>query len=142
MYTELQTRFIRRFGDKILSFGCIIRSDDTWEDTFTLVKDFQEDWDCFVGKYGCLYHFKKWEFEILGHEPRLEDVFIACEENWWDFCIGDDSVTIRDRVKRAGWFKLNVCPKEHARFPYKKTIPLLQQESVIQKLLDLFPEKI
>lgn len=128
MYTELQLQFIRRFGRKDLEFGCIVLSDNWY---WITVK--------------CIWHgdiFNKWKSyqehptddfsddikEILGHEPHLfPDVARAV------LGIGHISVS-------ASWV-INVYTKnDHKTFDYNPTLPLLQQESVMQQLLDLFPD--
>lgn len=89
---QIDIELYKTFSKKELVFWCkIIASDDDsnefWKHWFwTIIKDLRWDWlSMLVDKWDQLEYYvghnEEFKFEILGTEPRLEDVFQKAKEN-------------------------------------------------------------
>ena len=134
MYTELQLQFIRRFGRKDLEYGCICEVE--WklykyvQKTTKVIKNHMVWTPMYTDWYICFSH-EHWT--ILGHEPHLfPDVAMVLEEHE-DF--NANMLVERDFIRLYpyhSWGKVDI--------EWVSTLPLLQQESVMEQLLDLLPD--
>lgn len=127
-YTPIQLEAIRIFGKKDLTEGCTIYC-DTYEWDKYIVIDKWNITDATSAKYGIFLKSKYWNwkctypFEILWHEPHLEDVFRVVRNSWHSIWLNDDAIEF----------------DEDFLIEYSPTLPLLEQsESTLTQLCNLF----
>ena len=137
MYTPIQIEIIKKFWRNDLTFGCIIihRVDDDfdWESHIAKITESDSEWICFTPKtpYWCTNNSQDTtDYEILWHEPHLEDVFRVAEEKWF-----------YREVRTITYSRIELSTKENPYplcIPYNITIPLLSQgEDTLKQLLKL-----
>ena len=129
-YTETQLEAIRLFGKKDLSDWCY-----TLEKNWTMWHCWNWEWKkCYNSKWEWGLSSDYWEnmWEILWHEPHLEDVFRVAEERWFTF----DLINFWTKQPRL----TSIIPSnENFNIPYNPTLPLLSQpEETLTQLINLF----
>ena len=131
-YTETQLEAIRLFGKKDLSDWCY-----TLEKNWTMWHCWNWEWKkCYNSKWEWGLSSDYWEnmWEILWHEPHLEDVFRVAEDK-------KKRITIEYYTQ---WPHLIINPievnlKNPERIEYNPTLPLLEQsEETLTQLINLF----
>ena len=141
-YSPIQLSAIKLFGKKDLSFGCVLelKEKEDWDVNYFYVCKSDFDWDTVFAKTkekwyeDCTLEFDRSEYEILWHEPHLEDVFRVAEDK-------KKRITIEYYTQ---WPHLIINPievnlKNPERIEYNPTLPLLEQsEETLTQLINLF----
>ena len=134
---QLDRQLYSLFSDKTLSFGCMIKWKDSETDDFQFIINFPNDNEDFKVSFD--WNYTRYpsldDFEILGHEPQLHDVFRVAKEKW----------LVLNITKRE-WEELyciHVYGRQWIHNGFitfiNTTLPLLQQEyGTKEQLINLF----
>ena len=136
MYTQTQLEAIRIFGRKDLISWCY-----TLEKNWTMWHCWNWEWKiCYTKQWDWWYSSSYWDhmWEILWHEPHLEDVFSLMTQKmfYWSY----RKVYEIEWYSFDEWWEIDVWDSSiFWHIPYNPTIPLLKQsESTLQQLISLF----
>lgn len=140
-YSPIQLEAIKIFGRKELTEGCLIRKEKWKWFKIANISDIKyPDWKiCYKQAKWYWVHWKFYQpkfkteldFEILWHEPHLEDVFRVAYEKWYWYNISDWHYPVFYNIEKQ------------RNFPdikwYNQTIRLLEQsEETLTQLINLF----
>lgn len=126
-YSPIQLEAIKIFGRKDLTEWCLVNHwfsynpEIDWEKQIWKIKTY--DWR----RWAMLFDwFNVDDFEILWHEPHLEDVFRVAKEKWYFVKLQSDEIYF-------------YTYQHDESFKFISSLPLLEQsEDTLTQLINLF----
>lgn len=130
MYTPMQLEAIKLFGRKDLTEGCIIYCPTYEWDKYIFINE-KNIKDATSSEYGIYLQWRyarmTYQYEIIGHEVHLEDLFRVAEERGWKTeILNAESI----------WYKYCIII-EWKWIEYIRTLPLLDQPN-LSDIISLF----